>query len=193
MVLFLIYQSSNVGDHGTAKHIRRMRRHFLSSQRRSLYHVTNESSVKDKHDLYLSSRHAAWCHLSLNVPFHCGGRWYITDLCTLWRKLLSPFWLAAGKDTPRSKRHIKTWWSEFVNPRTHVVFCLWGILSPARCITSLYYACHSKWMLFEMLLLSCGLVRFTSLAPWRAIASSLDKVYTPMPFSCLLSLHPPHS
>lgn len=31
-------------------------RHFHSARRRSLYHVTNESSVLDKHDLYLSLR-----------------------------------------------------------------------------------------------------------------------------------------
>lgn len=66
--------------------------HFLSRQRRSLYHVTNESSVKDKHDLYLSWGLAAWCHRSLNaVPFHCGGQWCIADLCALCGKLLSAF------------------------------------------------------------------------------------------------------
>lgn len=31
-------------------------RYFHSARRRSLYHVTNESSVLDKHDLYLSLR-----------------------------------------------------------------------------------------------------------------------------------------
>lgn len=33
--------------------------YILPSPWRSLYHVTNELSVKDKHDLYLSSRLAA--------------------------------------------------------------------------------------------------------------------------------------
>lgn len=93
---------------------------FLSSQFRSLYHVPNESSVKDKHDLYLSWRHAAWCHLCLNVPFHCGAWWCITDLCMLCRKLyiyIFLFWLTGDKDTEISVR--KNW----VKRRCKEPFC----------------------------------------------------------------------
>lgn len=73
------------------------------SQRRSLYHVTNESSVLDKHDLYLSLR---LCCMMSQRPRRSISLWSPLMYCRSSRagKILEPSQLTADKDA-EVKRH----------------------------------------------------------------------------------------
>lgn len=77
------------------------------SQRRSLYHVTNESSVLDKHDLYLSLR---LCCMMSQRPRRSISLWPPLMYCRSWHagKILEPSQLTADKDAEVKRRMHKS-------------------------------------------------------------------------------------